>query len=1325
MTTTSKKAYTIISAQQLLAFNPTSVCNLPTGIYSLGVTINNYYNTQLPNANNGTIIYIFLNIDASYTWAQVVQEIQYKINLINNNTISAAIVNDNNKFVIKITSDIVGPTSKVIITNGCTTTTARTQIVQQLLQSLGASFKGDFLNALSTYLNYTISIINDIELITYNNTASSTTQKPYTIEIIPIEKIPQWKSPGALKKLEPTRNQIIKQIATAQKGLNKINIMLQNGDAALQKIKTYIQLLQTLEQSLNRGIYLFLNIIINYIQGIVDSIKSTGVYALDLTTYHIQPNIIAPIDNIEGLLDNDAWWLESDEKKIQLHDDLKKILQQIQNLLISLKNKYTSKNNSENQSEDQKHIIAQIDVYVSIITSLLNGTYPQNIKDLQNLIKWVYNNKYILFENVTKNNKNIIEIINALYHIFSYKLETYYEFIDVICNAFTDPYDVPSENVIKKFNKLYEKEKISSLNNKDTIIGNSLLPDKHVTYEPLPLDFFKSGKPEFPLGTNVKVVIWALATPNISEFITLYDKLKTLLLDAKNVITSIPSWKNPSQHLFEIHKDNIDPTTLSFGEEPNFYGITLNSLFPELFKSIDTFLEQCKSFSFTTNITSILESVNDYILYLQNIIIKIKELILVITNILRLVAEIIALLGALRELRIESKNGTAGILQQLCSVDPMTFLPPIVDIKMVLKKFGLNGHEPVYPNDSSLTITDYINESPLMKDKILKINEYAALVTNNITILQQQKQSVQSDSTIVSRCITFCNTLSSQLQTFLSLLDTSTEEPFITYRTIVHTYTTTLQNYTSTLQSLQTTYTNYINNVYSTTNINGYKNRKYIEAQIEYYTNELSENSGYNLAYYDEYNRLQNEIDILDANHSDPNAPSNPNYETERQALVDKQNDLILKKQIRDAEINGLLNTYTNAKNNITTFLNTITITQESDLELIENKISQLQNELQILKNENDIEHQNYTANKNAILTQIATNDQLIQDTYILINQKQQLINDKNTQIQNITTTQLEPALSDREALCPGCDCPLSRTELRPSPPCNLSNPTQRSQMLIIMGRILDAQEAIAVLQNEINTLNQEITTLNQEINTLTLNNEQLRSNLTALDTALQQYEAEHYLLELEKTLQINALLVWKLAEQTRLAINNITNTITTYTTTQQSLISTMYNNLLQQYVTVLYDPQNSDCINYIQNMFTINIYQSNNEQIVTITQKLQQLLHILQNDLKIIDNKILIFQNIITKLGDQKTRNEKINELLKLLNAKIFDPNEKMYYAGILFCWSLHPIDNIKNYNANYFNVTQAVAELRQQYNIINGQVQSLTGKDLKEIKNILSSIF
>ena len=424
----------------------------------------------------------------------------------------------------------------------------------------------------------------------------------------PTEDIsPEWDTFRPLASIEDDLN--LKENLDRIRGpLSKIEKVLRASSKLLDKARSIVQLFSIFESVFNNLLYSFLNSILDQLQRMLDDAKSTGVYMLDLVSYHFvndsDSRKIADLD-YEQTMARPAWSESANTNDTE--ENTPSILKG-KNLLESIKETYLL-----NEDED-----------TSIIKGLMN-----NVRQ-------------------------------------GYRKETYNEFIQVICDSFEDPNDVPSGALGYEYLNPTEK---------------SLEETTNLEIEPLwDTRFVQSGRPMFGPNASMHVYVIAFAVPAFDDLMRLFNNIITLVKDfpGSELVAPLADYFRDTRLLSDMDDDQRAIINYKLaeeydkiygtlggnrGREPNFIGINLYSLMAPIFDTIQELIDRARSFTVIvdTGLSDMLMKIIDGI---QDEIERLLNIITMINHFITMLESIIAITG-LRVLKISTNEGNAGVVKAL------------------------------------------------------------------------------------------------------------------------------------------------------------------------------------------------------------------------------------------------------------------------------------------------------------------------------------------------------------------------------------------------------------------------------------------------------------------------------------------------------------------------------------------------------------------------------------------------------------------------------------------------------------------------------------
>lgn len=362
-------------------------------------------------------------------------------------------------------------------------------------------------------------------------------------------------------------------IQTAQKAMNKIKKLLQAAKGIISKVRSILNVIKRFLDFYEDTFRSFMRLLADQLQRLVDDMKATGFYFLDMTTYHF---IEYGEEDVEPLSYSGPWW---NTEVIQDDDVIKKR----EDIIDSLKN--------TKKSDFQFH-------------ALMNK-------------------------------------------LFTYKKETYEEFIDRICFHFTNPADTLPRQVQFQNNRA----SLQKMNLEGTVEDDKLSWKyvqtafkeryKNAGWDQTKTIFgvfsgngglksFRTGRPDFGPNGRMKVIILAWALPDVSkilEFMWLIcgarrrpdgtwdfskfgsgalGKIANGFMDIgremgkayNNAIEDIS--KNGYTNLFDL-QTHFSPLKDNTATYPYWIGLTAGNVFGFIFDHIDNLIQLLRNMSFTVS----------------------------------------------------------------------------------------------------------------------------------------------------------------------------------------------------------------------------------------------------------------------------------------------------------------------------------------------------------------------------------------------------------------------------------------------------------------------------------------------------------------------------------------------------------------------------------------------------------------------------------------------------------------------------------------------------------------------------------------------------
>jgi hypothetical protein len=756
---------------------------------------------------------------------------------------------------------------------------------------------------------------------------------------------PSWKqlnllSNGTMRSIRSTLVSTRTTLQTVREILNAI----QNG---VNSISGILSLVRNLETALHRSIYAFLDSIIKDTREFLENLKSTGVYFLDLTSYHLQP----PRLPLASRRMPRQWWDTTQASTIDASKNphfgaLQKILNAI-----------------GNNSSDQ----ILVDIKQKIESYMYGRSISLNVIELITLASSI-------------SNQSIANQIKLYLKALEYKSETYDEFIEVICQSLTDEHDVADSlftwralEVSRERTNAQAGETAQEIPSQNT---SSIRPEIHSShwYDMV----YRPGAPRFYGDSYMKTMIFGLSVGEITDLIAAIEVLIKIFGESggfsKNVLDYVQSYSDIVKGFRNNIRPGIDrnrmPLSHSTGRhEPDFYGITANKLLGQLFDVAEQFLRMAESFTLSDKlfIDSITDAVQSVIDKVDTGINRIKQVIQFVEDIIYMIESLMAL-SQFFMLSVETNEGVADTVNQIRNAK--NFMPSIVKDDDIISKFNLdptpalkmvlnqNRDDQYSLVDNLVSYKSYLQQNALETNVKVeaKKNEYNSLVAKKSVFEIIRDQIIEFESQLAA------SLYPTNLANFLNYILTRTQ---------------LIELYESQYQVLLA--------------VDG--NRAWLSNQITNLTNEQTTKDELYTALIAD---VQAQIEALN--------PSMIDYSARLADLTAQKSFLQTEKTSQHNMHQDQIDRYTAIKSHVDSFL-VFPITNYEDLIPITNKIDDLQDDIDLLISNYDAYMISYSNQRNLYVGQISTDESSITTKQGQISTKQGQIADKTAQLTFLQAT--------------------------------------------------------------------------------------------------------------------------------------------------------------------------------------------------------------------------------------------------------------------------------------------------------------------------------
>lgn len=1070
----------------------------------------------------------------------------------------------------------------------------------------------------------------------------------------------EWKTLNILdgNSLKEIRS-ISKEIRVVLQDVQRI---LGVGEQIIDTVEQYVELLKLMESISNNQLYAFLNVFIDQLQNMVNNVKSTGVYCLDLFTYHLQDD--PSLQEIQSdKLNGNAWYAIDSTTSVPITDETV-ILKSLQNdpyaIVLKQLHGYLGELlvNIPNIEEKDKSYRSQITYYINAIKQYLaTGQNPPDIKELKSKII----DKVSTYSDIKIQLKSkLIASINS----FQYKTETYNEFIQTICDAFTDENDVPgpgiSEWVNKKNNATDEKK---AENNQKT---GSIVLDIKNSWNSISDQYLRSGRPEFGPDGYMMVILLGFSFFD-------YNQLASAINAIKQIVNSFATdWKFKDTLVSGSFESNVKEN-MAWGyskdreqsynaQEPNFIGMSLNSLFPQIWEYIDKLLNNFKQLTSTFS-TSVFDVVEEYADMIRKMIKKIKHMVLLIEALIEIIDGLLTLTQGYM-LMFDTNEGVTGVIEKLKTAK--NFYKTQAKRKEVSAALGIEADIELQlaMMDGAKTSTDMINNIQQYRNGLLPINEtqlqdyetqnaaYQASVSKNQKLLILRDQ---------------CNAFS------LAITASNYDEMIaaIAAQNVI---------YDGQIAAYNTLRDDALNATYSLL---------WLTDQIENATAELEPTSTFNEINTQNKANAQAQIDALDAQQADQYAPKDPDYATKKAALEDQIDVFDAQKADHDTLYTDKRDRYTATKALIDAFILANPIITAADITVYTNKISDLHDDRDDLTDDRAayiVSYNNDVAAQNLIISNA--------NASITSNQS-----DIITNLNNIAQWNAEIALYQATDYNP----PSASNSPSSSPDADPPYETYGTE-------IADREGWIAAAEAENITLNNAITTLIGNISTA-------QNQLITLENNKIAYETQAFNDEEDNWNETQAYVYWVDAETARLDGEAIEIVKEEYNISAMEDVNDLLTSIREANVPALTDNSYTAIINELVNQEHFSVIMPDPVRVSNLMSKTSLEEYRLNLMTQLAYSKYEETNNLLNTKLSQDNIDSNYDAVVALDAETQFDPDEKMYFGGVLFCFGYPGTQSS-------FNLSEALGAAAQEVVVSSGEITKVA-QNTEEIIDLTKKTF
>lgn len=523
-------------------------------------------------------------------------------------------------------------------------------------------------------------------------------------------------------------------IQRLQSGVSRIKSAMDKVKSVLDGVRSIADLLKQIESVITDPLLTFINSFLGAFKGFIQNLKSTGVYYLDMFEYaYIGNEIHIDADSItEVLFDIDSSVYKEflqeqitfDENSISSgannslsSNEIKNIFiqdyygasdqqigtldknyertTQVENELVELQKTYEEQrleiNNNPSMTEAQKEQNLKLAEARYEETKLTKSTTLNSLKtERRQVIKEITGSKKDESDEEKRNRekqgltdsetwkkfKRAMTKISMFYRPMSYS-----EWIQTVADAFVDKYDMPDGEIVNA---------MRSVNNRQTKMST----EDWRAYSEFTQKQFKPGAPRFGEGSMASVMIICVASPNLKEFLSLWERLKSIFNMTSNgkavneisnfftTIDNMPENGFPERETFleYLHTQAVEQwedfnkiySVIDAGQKPDFYGTNMAMMFHDIFNTINQIYHFLENYlgdvpsPFADEISSLLDTIDRRLK-------DVDRLLKYVDNLLDLMVSILN--TGVYILKFDSNKGVNDIYDRLINASDFPFNP--------------------------------------------------------------------------------------------------------------------------------------------------------------------------------------------------------------------------------------------------------------------------------------------------------------------------------------------------------------------------------------------------------------------------------------------------------------------------------------------------------------------------------------------------------------------------------------------------------------------------------------------------------------------------
>jgi hypothetical protein len=425
------------------------------------------------------------------------------------------------------------------------------------------------------------------------------------------DKEPKWETFAPFSFIA-NNSEVTKALKATKKTLKTTERMLIRLQTLIQSAKAVLNIISIFEKTVKNIIYTFLSQIINQLQTILNDVKSTGVYGLDLISYH---------------------WINNADLEAAINKDY--------NAIIAAGPWFANGTTEENSTKTVAAGNTILDILNAVDKSYKRETYYEFIE-------------------------TIVSAFQDINDVPSNEIAYAYAPASFGGTSYRDKNNNLKVTTTGHTNKVFGLDMPTILQSGRPDFGNEAYVKVYVIAFCVP-DIGQTVN----LILNLKLLLGDLITDAkqldaLKSIINITNNGNELITTGAKSLNKYLDSMDPALDKMRTELTKVNSTIRVQGKDPNFYGINLYTLFAPYFDKLQLLLNMCNSIinQETPGVGGLIDTLNSRLTDLEEQISRLLNIIETIENLIRLLEAILNITG-LRILSFDTKEGLAGIVTGL------------------------------------------------------------------------------------------------------------------------------------------------------------------------------------------------------------------------------------------------------------------------------------------------------------------------------------------------------------------------------------------------------------------------------------------------------------------------------------------------------------------------------------------------------------------------------------------------------------------------------------------------------------------------------------